>query len=306
MTSTPFVLPVRTDDLTARPLTRADADAVVALARADEREALAAPMTELVDVLGTWRQPSVDLALDSISVWRGAQLVAYALVEGRGSVEAVVAADHRERGIGTALLAWLRARSAARGLRTCGQTVPTGSPAEAFLMAAGGQATYDSWVLELPIDRNVPTLALPDGHELDIARDDELPAVHRIIDDAFSAWPEREPVPYADWAAEFLEGEEAAPWQRRIIRDGSGAVVGAAMVMASEDQMVWVNQLAVRSDRRSEGLGRALLADAFAEGRRRGLPRAGLATDSRTGALPLYESVGMRVTDTFRHIVQTL
>lgn len=138
---------------------------------------------------------------------------------------------------------------------------------------------------------------------LGLARDDELPTVHRVIDDAFSVWPERERVPYEDWSAEFTEGDDAAPWQRRVVRDPGGEVVGVAMVVASEDGVVWVNQLAVRSDRRSEGLGRALLADSFAEGRRRGLARAALATDSRTGALPLYEGVGMVVTGTFRDYV---
>lgn len=303
MTRIAFALPAGADDLTARPLTTADAEAVTALARADEREVLAEPMTELVDVLGEWRRPSVDLERDSVSVWADDRLVAQALVAGRGSVEAVVAADHRGRGLGTALVAWLRAASSARGLTTMGQTVPVGSPAEAFLVAAGARATYDSWVLELLPDRTVPTQPLPQDHVLDLARDDELPAVHRVIDDAFSVWPEREPVPYADWHAEFVEGDDAAPWQRRVVRDGAGEVVGAAMVTASEDGMVWVNQLAVRTDRRGEGLGRALLADSFVEGRRRGLPRAGLATDSRTGALPLYEGVGMVVTATFSHLV---
>lgn len=303
MTRTPFALPAGTDDLTARPLTTADAEAVTALARADEGEVLTEPMTELVDVLGDWRRPSIDLARDSVSLWGGERLVAYALVAGRGSVEAVVAADHRGRGLGTALVAWLRAVSTARGLTTMGQTIARGSPAEAFLLAAGARATYDSWVLELLPDRAVPTHPLPAGHVLDLARDDELPAVHRVVDDAFSVWPEREPVPYADWHAEFIEGEDAAPWQRRVVRDGAGEVVGVAMVTASEDNMVWVNQLAVRSERRGEGLGRALLADSFVTGRRRGLSRAGLSTDSRTGALPLYEGVGMVVTATFRHLV---
>lgn len=303
VSSSPFVLPSGAGELSARPLTVADAEAVVALCRADEGEVLAEPLTELVDVLGTWRQPSVDLARDSISVWAGERLVAHALVEGRGRVEAVVAADHRGRGLGTALVAWLRSVSRLRGLTTLGQTVPLGSPAQAFLLAAGAQAAYDSWVLELLPDRSVPTRPLPAGHTLGLARDDELPAVHRVIDDAFNAWPQRQPMPYADWSAEFVQGEDSAPWQRRVVRDAAGEVVGAAMIAASEDGSIWVNQLAVRSDQRGLGLGRALLADSFAEGRRRGLPRAGLSTDSRTGALPLYEGVGMVVTATFRRYV---
>lgn len=87
-----------------------------------------------------------------------------------------------------------------------------------------------------------------------------------------------------------------------VVRDPDGVVVGVAMVIGSSDGMLWVDELAVRADRRGLGLARALLADSFAEGRRRGFPRSGLSTDSRTGALGLYEHVGMEVTATFRRL----
>lgn len=43
----------------------------------------------------------------------------------------------------------------------------------------------------------------------------------------------------------------------------------------------------------------ALLVDAFALAREHGAPTCGLATDSRTSALPLYEKVGMVVIQTW-------
>ncbi|WP_435203340.1 GNAT family N-acetyltransferase [Janibacter sp. GS2] len=302
MTPAPFVLPPGSG-LTTRPLVVADAGAVVALCRATERESLPEPMTELADVLGTWRQPSIDLARHSVAVLDEGRLVAYALLAGRGHAEGVVDPAHRDEGLGTALLAWLRGTAAAHEVPHVGQTVPIDSPAEAFLRAAGAHVTYEAWALELPVDRDVAHQPLPDGYEIGLARDEELTRVHRVVDDAFSAWPDREPVDYADWHAEFIEGDDAAAWQRQVVRDREGVVVGAAMATASEDGMVWVNQLAVQADQRGLGLGRALLAAAFTDGRRRGLHRAGLATDSRTGALPLYEHVGMEVVMTFRHLV---
>jgi hypothetical protein len=42
-----------------------------------------------------------------------------------------------------------------------------------------------------------------------------------------------------------------------------------------------------------------MLVDAFAAARSHGATHSGLATDSRTGALSLYEKVGMRVTSTW-------
>ncbi len=59
--------------------------------------------------------------------------------------------------------------------------------------------------------------------------------------------------------------------------------------------------LAVRRDRRGLGLARALLADAFATARAHGATRSELSTDTRTGALGLYERVGMQVRSTWVH-----
>ena len=42
-------------------------------------------------------------------------------------------------------------------------------------------------------------------------------------------------------------------------------------------------------------MAQQLLADAYAAARARGLPHAGLSTDTRTGALDLYLRLGMRV-----------
>ncbi len=57
--------------------------------------------------------------------------------------------------------------------------------------------------------------------------------------------------------------------------------------------------MATRKDQRNRGLARALLADSFAAARAHGATRSELSTDSRTGALSLYEKVGMVVTSTW-------
>jgi ribosomal protein S18 acetylase RimI-like enzyme len=59
----------------------------------------------------------------------------------------------------------------------------------------------------------------------------------------------------------------------------------------------FVSRLAVRRDQRHQGLAQALLVDAFAQGREHGASRLALSTDSRTGALGLYQKVGMEVGD---------
>jgi mycothiol synthase len=59
----------------------------------------------------------------------------------------------------------------------------------------------------------------------------------------------------------------------------------------------WISILGVRRPGRRRGLGEALLRHAFRELHTRGLRRVGLSVDaeSPTGAMRLYERVGMRV-----------
>ena len=78
-----------------------------------------------------------------------------------------------------------------------------------------------------------------------------------------------------------------------------GEIVGVSVVHDCGDAS-WVHQLAVRRDRRGLGLAQELLAASFEASRGRGRPRSMLGTDSRTGALGLYERLGMRPLATFR------
>lgn len=58
----------------------------------------------------------------------------------------------------------------------------------------------------------------------------------------------------------------------------------------------FIARLATRADQRGKGLAQALLVDAFAAAADHGATVSELSTDSRTGALGLYEKVGMQVT----------
>jgi hypothetical protein len=57
----------------------------------------------------------------------------------------------------------------------------------------------------------------------------------------------------------------------------------------------WIGQLATRASHRRRGIGQALLRTTFGWLFERGRRVAGVSTDTRTGALGLYEKVGMRV-----------
>jgi ribosomal protein S18 acetylase RimI-like enzyme len=83
-----------------------------------------------------------------------------------------------------------------------------------------------------------------------------------------------------------------------VVVDPSGAVVAMAWVQLGLDT-AFISRLATRRDQRGQGLAQALLVDSFAAGRAHGAHKSELSTDSRTGALSLYEKVGMVVTSTW-------
>lgn len=134
-------------------------------------------------------------------------------------------------------------------------------------------------------------------------------ATYEVIETAFGEWENRGRSEFADWAASTLQRPGFDPWHLQLAveraEDGSESVVGAVHLLPSEGD-VWVNAIAARRDRRGRGLGRALLVRAHTVGREHGLVGCGLSTDSRTGALGLYEHVGLRVKQTFVHYARTV
>jgi ribosomal protein S18 acetylase RimI-like enzyme len=67
-------------------------------------------------------------------------------------------------------------------------------------------------------------------------------------------------------------------------------------VLQFNGRTAFIARLATRQDQRGRGLAQALLVDSFAAGAAHGAIVSELSTDSRTGALSLYEKVGMVVT----------
>ena len=183
------------------------------------------------------------------------------------------------------------------------------APAADYHTALGYEQRWTSWVLALPEGREVAPQPLPEGYAVRAATDADLPAVHEVLEDAFLEWSEREREPFEDFLARSVQRPGHAPWMLQVVVDPDGVVVGACHVVlsqAGEAPEGYVNRIAVRRDRRGLGLARALLAESFAVARAHGAVRSGLSTDSRTGALGLYERVGMEVTATWVNLAARL
>lgn len=291
--------------LSARPLRMTDAGAVFQVMAALERAEIGSADIEEADIVADWQRPSVDVPGVTMGVFAEDRLVGYAEAARDGRCDAAVHPAWHGRGIGTALARWMQHRSRELGARRVGMPVPQGGSGDRLLEALGYHVAWTSWVLRLPEGADIEPRPLPDGLLLRAARPQEYRAVQQVVDEAFLEWADREPQTYEDFEARVLRRPGFEPWQVRVVV-GSDGVVGAAVVVMARDEEGapvegYVDQLAVRRDRRGRGLAQALLVDAFGRARAHGAPAVGLATDSRTGALSLYEKVGMVVTQTWVH-----
>ncbi len=294
--------------LTTRPLRPEDSGAVYRLIADCERHDVGAVEIEEADLVGDWGRPSFDIASSTLAVHDGDRLVAYAELTSDTRADAHVHPDHRRRGIGTALAAWVRATARARGSAVVGSPVPQGSDGDRLLERLGYFVRWESWVLELPEGAQIAAQPLPPGHTIRSAETEvDQRAAWTILEDAFLEWSERDREPFEDFAAEVMGRPGFEPWHLRLVVDGDDVPVGACHLViyrgadGADRVGGYVQSVGVRKDRRHQGLARALLADAFANARRVGATTSELNTDTRTGALGLYERVGMRVRQTWLH-----
>jgi len=287
------------EGLTSRVLTPADAQAVYDVAAAQEHADVGTIVIELADIIGDWGRPSWDIATHTIGVFDGDRMVAYGEITGADRGDAAVHPDYRRRGIGTALAGWMQQTAKDLGGTGYGSPVPEGSPGDRLLDRLGYRVRWTSWVLDLPDGREIQERSLPQGYAIRAAEPEEYPKVHDVLEDAFLEWSERDRQSYADFEASVIGRPGFEPWSLRVVTDAGGEIVGTAWVIMSPDPVMeaYVQALAVRKDQRHQGLAQALLVDAFAQGRAHGATRSSLSTDSRTGALGLYQKVGMEVGD---------
>jgi GNAT superfamily N-acetyltransferase len=287
-----------------RPLTLRDAAAVAALIAAQELHDVGEVMIEEADVVADWQRPSYDVQAGTVGVFDGEALVAFAELSSPDRGFVAVHPDHRGRGLGTALAGWTQRRARGRGSTVVGTPVPTGSPGERLLTQLGYRPRWTSWVLQLPAGREIEPQPLPVGHSIRAAESaSDRRAVWTLLEDAFLEWSTRPRQSYEDFAAQVWLRPGFEPWQLRILVDGAGEPVAAAFLVMAGD-CGYVDRIATRRDRRNQGLARALLADVFRESRVHGATRSELSTDSRTGALGLYEKVGMEVTSTWVNLAK--
>ena len=300
-----MVAPALPPGLSVRPLTLADARAVYELMAAQELADVGSVEIEEEDIASDWQRPSYDLTGSSLAVLDGERIVAYVEHLGEERYDAAVLPSHRGRGIGTHLAHWVQDLARSRGVAVLGMPVPQGSAGDRLLEALGYEVRWTSWLLRLPEGAEVRDRPLPAGYALREATEADHEQVWAVTEDAFLEWSKRERESLADFAARVWLRPGFEPWHLQVVTGPEGRVVGVANVWNTSGEAgrvdTYVSKLAVATEHRGRGLAQALLVAAFAAGRQRGAASSSLSTDSRTGALTLYEKVGMRAESTWLH-----
>ena len=282
-----------------RAATLEDVDAITAVAASAELAANGVVDIDREDVEAELSLASVEHGRHAVVAEADGTVIAWAVLEvERGAVYVDVDPEHRGRGIGSSLVDWIERSAREAGLSNVGQTRSDAeTDAKALLEARDWLPRWTSWMLEyLMGDDEPPAPEIPDGillRDYELGADDRV--VHQLVDEAFGEWEGRGAQSFEQWAGHTIRRETFDPTVSPLAVDGD-EIVGAAMTLVyPNDDDGYVHQLAVKRTHRNRGIARALLQQTFLRFHRMGRRSVVLSTESRTGALSMYERVGMRV-----------
>ena len=293
-----------TDDLTAGPLSLADVPALLNLFHRYDRRFFGEPLMDADDLHADLSD--LDLAADTLGLRTpDGRLVAGGFVTPRGHLDAQYAEGWETPDVQRRLVDFGENRARQRGLDTVFQfRAAADTEGATWLLQRGYRLGYTAWILRLDPDTPIQGRDLPPGYAVRPFTVEDAEATFTVIRDAFGEWDTAPEHSFESWRARTLDRPNVNPSAFRVATY-HGEVVGASIVFDSADE-AWVSQLAVAQPHRGQGVAQQLLADSYAAARARGLPYAGLSTDTRTGALDLYRRLGMRVLFTLDNYNLTL
>lgn len=307
--------------LTWRPIDRDDLPAVAALYAASETHDDNPERRSLSGLEEYWDSPRsrpdedtlVGLGADGTVVaaaWSGCNRV---VTERRGvHLGGTVRPDRRGEGIGGAVLAWQVAHALAWdaasrrdgfGPLVLQLQAPVDQSDVCDLAERHGLAT-ERYFFEMSrpladvasVDRTTPAgVRLVDYDETRTAE------VHRVVDDGFrDHWGHADRTPQM-WTEVVTTASFRPGWTVLAVDEATGAVVGAALGAAYEQDWVatgvregYTDELAVLRSHRGRGIASALLRESMHRFAASGMDAAALGVDAAnpSGALRLYEGLG--------------
>ena len=282
------------NDLIEGPLSLADAPVLLTLFHTYDQRFFGEPLMDSDDLLSDLQSPEFDLAADSRAYRTSAGELVAAGFLARNRIEAQFAEGWEDPELKERLVDFAEQRAGERDVDFVEQFVAAEDRSGAnWLAGRGYELHHTAWILTLDPETPITGRTLPAGYAVRPFEMADAEQLHRVIIGAFGEWDDSPAQSFAVWRAATFDRATVDPSAFRVatFRD---EVIGGCTVFDSAGE-AWVSHLAVDKAHRHRGVAQQLLADAYAAARERGVPDAGLSTDTRTGALDLYVRLGMRV-----------
>lgn len=292
-------------ELTLRAPELDDVDAVAAVINADSRRLRGRDDVDADAVRVWWTQPApFDLEADVVLAIRDDAVVGYGdlgdqandgmvlWLDIRGNHRAEVHAELERRA--------LERRAASGVVRAVADEKDVAY--QALLEERGYRSIRASYRMGIELQNREFSASWPEGatvRDTVDGADDRL--LHELLQAGFADHWGFTPTPFEEWV-HWLRAPGIYDPSLCFVSEVDGVPAGATVGRPhhpGEHERGWISELAVLPAYRGRGLGAALLTHTFAEFQRRGLARAGLGVDAEntTGAVRLYERVGMRVVE---------
>jgi mycothiol synthase len=279
------------------PPEAADAAAVTELVSALESTLYSQSTYSQCDLEEEWSE--LDLTQDAFVVRADGRIVGYGAVRERGEAwqaEGYVHPDVAGRGIGKLIAARLEDDAARAGARRIKNAVfEADSAARRLLESLGYEAVRVFREMRVELEAPPPAPEWPNGLRR-VPFDPEHDALefHAAHQEAFTDHWDYTPRAFDTWSKSHLESERFDPTLWCVVRAGNEIAAGT-ICTADTYGGGWVHMLFTRRPWRKQGIGAALLGDAFGRFWERGERSVGLGVDSanETGAFRLYERAGM-------------
>ena len=279
------------------PAVPADAAAVTEIVAALESSLYGPSTYTQGDLEEEWRE--LDVERDTRVVRDGGRIVAYGAVNERGMVwrvEGYVHPDAQARGIGRLMATSLEDDAVREGARRIqNHVLEADSAAREMLESIGYTPVRVFREMRIELDAPPPAPEWPPG--LRVGRfepEHDAREFHAAQQEAFADSWDYTPRDFEWWSKVHVASERFDPELWCVVRAGEEIAAGT-ICMGDTYGGGFVAALFTRRPWRKQGVGAALLRDAFRRFWERGEHTVGLGVDaaSDTGAFRLYERAGM-------------
>ena len=278
-------------------------------AREDEAQALHALLHE--HALGAFGEPELDV--DEVRSWFRLPSLSIQVAERDGRIVGDLDVDSEESGhfgvdarTPDADVAPVLVAAAESYARTNAEHpilrgfVQGGEPSlRAAYEAAAWRPIRHSFQMRIDLDDELPEPVWPEGVRVRNVREGEEERVYEANMDSFADHWDFRPRPFEEWCAFAVESHRFDPSFWWLVEQGDelAAIALNSWHSSGDPTFGWVHVLGVRPAWRQRGIATALLRHSFRDFRARGATRVGLGVDGEntTGAVRLYEKVGMHV-----------